>query len=240
MSRRYQPKPPGYLPHTAPPPSSALLSSRRVARAWESAAGRGRGGILAVQFREAEQLASRVEYARTFEENAPRARVVVPRIAFSPRAFSAPRLERGRSGMHTLRMGDDSEAERLRSLSAGWSTVRCSFAGMAYRPGRGGNSSAYGGAAYDQYMESENDALVNGLGSKVSQLKELSIQIGADVREQNHLLGDLDNSFDNTGGLLGGTMKRLGALSKNGGDCAMVYLAVFVFFVFVMLWRLTK
>jgi hypothetical protein len=61
MSWRYQPKPPDHLPHTAPPPSSTLPSSRRVARAWESAAGRG---ILAVQFREAEQLASRVEYAR--------------------------------------------------------------------------------------------------------------------------------------------------------------------------------
>lgn len=110
-----------------------------------------------------------------------------------------------------------------------------------YRPGaRGGSSSAYGGAAYDQYMESENDALVNGLGSKVSQLKELSIMIGADVREQNKLLSDIDGSMDSAGGLLGGTMKRLGLLSKGDGGCTLVYLAAFVFFVFVVLWRLTK
>ena len=106
---------------------------------------------------------------------------------------------------------------------------------MAYRPGAG-----RGSAAYESYMEGENDALVNGLAGKVSQLKELSIQIGADVRDQNHLLNNIDNSFDVTGNLLGGTMKKLGLLSKGGGNCHMVYLAAFVFFVFLLLWRLTR
>ena len=109
---------------------------------------------------------------------------------------------------------------------------------MAYRPNRGG--AAYGGASYDQYMESENDALVNGLASKVSELKQLSIAIGSDVREQNNMLNDLDSSFDKTGGLLGSTMKRLGLVSKSGGNCTMTYLAVFVFVVFLLLWRLTR
>ena len=106
---------------------------------------------------------------------------------------------------------------------------------MAYRPG-----AARGAAAYNQYMEGDNDALVNGLASKVSQLKELSIQIGADVRESNNMLGDLDNNFDSAGNLLGSTMKRLGLLSKGGGNCTMTYLAAFVFFIFILLWRLTK
>ena len=97
-----------------------------------------------------------------------------------------------------------------------------------------------GGAAYDSYMESENDALINGLGAKVSQLKELTIAIGGDVREQNNMLNDLNSSFDNTGGLLGSTMKRLGVLAKSGGDCTMTYLAIFVFCVVLLLWRLTK
>ena len=98
----------------------------------------------------------------------------------------------------------------------------------------------HGGAAYDQYMENENDALINGLSSKVTQLKELSIAIGGDVRDQNNMLNDLNDGFDKTGGLLGSTMKRLNGLAKSGGDCTMTYLAVFVFCVFIVLWRLTK
>ena len=57
-------------------------------------------------------------------------------------------------------------------------------------------------------MEQENDAQIGNLAGKVSQLRELSIQIGGHVREDNRLLSDLDGSFDSTGGLLGGTMKR--------------------------------
>jgi hypothetical protein len=35
-------------------------------------------------------------------------------------------------------------------------------------------------------------------------------------------------------------MKRLGLVSKNGGSCSLVYLAAFVFFVFLLLWRLAR
>ena len=63
--------------------------------------------------------------------------------------------------------------------------------------------------------------------------------IGADVREQNKLLSDIDGSMDSAGGLLGGTMKRLGLLSKGDGGCTLVYLAAFVFFVFVVLFTYT-
>ena len=99
---------------------------------------------------------------------------------------------------------------------------------------------SHGGAAYEQYMESENDALINGLSGKVTQLKELTIAIGSDVREQNNMLNNLNSSFDSTGGLLGSTMKRLNGLAKSGGDCTMTYLAVFVFLVFLVLWKLTR
>ena len=70
---------------------------------------------------------------------------------------------------------------------------------------------AQGGSAYDHYMEQENDAQIGNLAGKVTQLRELSIQIGSHVREDNRMLGDLDGSFDTTGGLLGGTMKRCAA-----------------------------
>ena len=96
-----------------------------------------------------------------------------------------------------------------------------------------------GGAEYDRFMEGENDALINGLAGKVSQLKELTIAIGADVRDQNNMLDNISNSFDSAGSLLDGTRKRLGAFSKMGGDCSMPMLALFVFFVFIFVWRMT-
>lgn len=42
--------------------------------------------------------------------------------------------------------------------------------------------------------------------------------------------------FDNTEGLLGGTMKRLGAMMEQGGSKHMLYLVAFVVFVFVLLY----
>lgn len=108
---------------------------------------------------------------------------------------------------------------------------------MAYP--RGGRSAA-GGAAYDSYLEGDNDAQVNLLAGKVGQLKELSIAIGSHVREDNKLLGEIDNSFDTTGGLLGGTMKRLGNLTSSNDNRHMLYLVVFVVFVFLLVYKLTR
>ena len=107
---------------------------------------------------------------------------------------------------------------------------------MARRGGGGG----YGSASYDSYLEGENDAQISQLAGKVSALKDISIQIGGHIKEDNRLLNDLDGSFDSTGGLLGSTMKKLGQMSKSGGGCHMTYLAMFVMFVFFALWRMTK
>ena len=105
---------------------------------------------------------------------------------------------------------------------------------MARRPG--GDRSAHGSAAYESYLQSENDLQINNLAGKVSALKDISIQIGNHIKEDNRLLGDLDNSFDSTGNLLGGTMKRLSRLAQSGGGCHMTYLAAFVMFVFLLMW----
>lgn len=108
---------------------------------------------------------------------------------------------------------------------------------MAYR---GGRNAEYGAAARDAHMENENDAMIGRFAGQVSQLKELTIQINGHLKEDNKLLGELDGSFDSTSGLLGGVTKRLGLLSKNGGGNNLCFLAAFVFFVFLLLWRLTK
>ena len=70
--------------------------------------------------------------------------------------------------------------------------------------------------------------------------KELSIAIGSHVKEDNRLLGDLDNSFDSAGSLLSGTMKRLGSLADSGGNRHMLYLALFVIFVLLLVYKLFR
>ena len=108
---------------------------------------------------------------------------------------------------------------------------------MNHRPGaRGG----YGSAAYDSHLENENDAQIGALAGKVSALKDISSQINIHIKGDNKLLDDLDNSFDSAGGMLGGTMKRLGALASSGGSWSMTYLAMFVVAVFLILWRMTR
>jgi blocked-early-in-transport protein 1 len=101
---------------------------------------------------------------------------------------------------------------------------------------RGGAGNAY----QNDYMEQQNDEQINLIAGKVGQLKELSIAIGSHVKEDNRLLGDLDNSFDSAGSLLSGTMKRLGSLADSGGNRHMLYLALFVIFVLLLVYKLFR
>lgn len=104
---------------------------------------------------------------------------------------------------------------------------------------RGGRGHA-GGAAYDSYLEQENDLQISQLASKVTALKDISIQIGGHIKDDNRLLDDMGDGFDKTRGLLGGTMQRLKNLADSTGGGYMLYLAVFVVFVLLLLWRMTK
>ena len=94
--------------------------------------------------------------------------------------------------------------------------------------------------AYGSCMEQENDAQIGALAGKVSQLKQLSIDIGTHVREDNSMLNDLDGSFDSAGGLLHGTMKRLGTLANSKDSRHMLYLALFVVLVFLVLYKMMR
>jgi|TARA_B100000524_G_C23581911_1_gene345700 blocked-early-in-transport protein 1 len=86
-------------------------------------------------------------------------------------------------------------------------------------------------------MENENDAHIGLLAGKVSQLKQLSIDIGSHVRDDNRMLNDLDGNFDSASSLLNGTMKRLGSLVGSKDSRHMLILALFVVFVFLLMWR---
>ena len=97
-----------------------------------------------------------------------------------------------------------------------------------------------GNATLDNYMENENDAQISALLGKVNQLKQVSVQIGDHVREDNKLLGGMSDQFDTSGSMLGGTVKRLSALASSKDGWHMVYLAMFVVLVFLFIYKMTR
>jgi hypothetical protein len=57
-----------------------------------------------------------------------------------------------------------------------------------------------GGGQSEALFEQQNNDLIDGLNSKVDMLKQLSINIGDEVREQNAFLEGMDSDFDAAGG----------------------------------------
>ncbi|KAI8436703.1 hypothetical protein MSG28_010190 [Choristoneura fumiferana] len=69
--------------------------------------------------------------------------------------------------------------------------------------------------ATDDAIAHENDQMAEELGSKISTLKHMSIEIGNEVRYQDKILRGLDDDVDRSSGFLGKTMGRMRSL-----DCS--------------------
>ncbi|KAI9093075.1 hypothetical protein DFS34DRAFT_652663 [Phlyctochytrium arcticum] len=87
------------------------------------------------------------------------------------------------------------------------------------------------GAAQQYHLEGQNDDHVGMLGGRISELKQISLQIGDEVKYQMNYLKEMENDFEKTGGILGKTMKRLRILSQTENGRWMWYLILFVFVV---------
>ena len=90
----------------------------------------------------------------------------------------------------------------------------------------------------NQMFEDQNNRYISALSDKVSQLKNLSRNIGTEVREQNRFLDGMGGDFGRTDGLLGGTLKKLGVMAKTGGGRHICHLALFVVAIFIVVWYL--
>lgn len=91
-----------------------------------------------------------------------------------------------------------------------------------------------------QMLEEDNQQLEEELKGKVKALKSLSIDIGVEVREQNKMLGQMDDDFEGSGGLLAKTMGRLKDITKARHWKLWLYVALFAFFVFFMCWIIIR
>ncbi|EDQ89789.1 uncharacterized protein MONBRDRAFT_24896 [Monosiga brevicollis MX1] len=89
-------------------------------------------------------------------------------------------------------------------------------------------------------LEAENDRQVDALHSKVAMLKDLTIDIGEEVRSQNSMLSDMGGSFDDAGSLLGISMRKVGNLANSTNGRMLCYLVGFAVTVFCVIWYLMK
>lgn len=89
-------------------------------------------------------------------------------------------------------------------------------------------------------METENDQLVNGLRTKVSALKSLTLDMGDEIKSQNLFLKSMDNEFDSTWGLLSSSMARVKKLALSGHNRIYLYLALFSLFVFFFVYIIIR
>lgn len=103
----------------------------------------------------------------------------------------------------------------------------------------GGNSYAYHQVPAAE-LEQENDEMTDNLKEKISALKSLSIDIGAEVKYQDKLLRDMDEDFERTGGFLNNTISRVLRLSKGSHNYYIFYLFLFAFVVFFILYVTMK
>lgn len=83
--------------------------------------------------------------------------------------------------------------------------------------------------------ENENTSI---LSSKVSQLKQLTIAIGDEIRDSSALADKMNDSFDNTRVRLKGTMRRMRRMAERTGIGWKVWLGFFVavWCLFVWVW----
>ena len=104
------------------------------------------------------------------------------------------------------------------------------------------NQSSSGIHSQDDAFEAEveNDHLVNGLRSKVTVLKSLTLDMGEEIKSQNFLLKDMDNEFDSTWGLLSSSMGRVKKLALAGHNRYIWYLMLFSLFVFLFIYMIIR
>lgn len=107
-----------------------------------------------------------------------------------------------------------------------------------YQQGNGDSQTQYQPTA--EMLEEENTRLEESLKGKVQTLKSMSIDMGAEVRNQNKMLKDMDEDFDKTGNFLTATMDRLKRLTRSGHFKIWIYLLLFIFFVLFMCWVIIR
>ncbi|GAA5832826.1 hypothetical protein JCM3766R1_007055 [Sporobolomyces carnicolor] len=90
-------------------------------------------------------------------------------------------------------------------------------------------------------IEGQNDEALGQLSQKVKLLKNITINIGNEVRDSTKMLNGMNDTFGETGDFLSGTMKKMKKMArKQGGQWCLwmgFLLVVTLFFFWTWVWR---
>ncbi|GAA5957883.1 hypothetical protein JCM21900_001297 [Sporobolomyces salmonicolor] len=87
-------------------------------------------------------------------------------------------------------------------------------------------------------IEGQNDEALEGLSNKVKLLKNITINIGNEVRDSTKLLNGMNDTFGETGDFLSGTMKKMKKMARRQGGqwCLWIAFLFVVSCVFFWTW----
>lgn len=89
-------------------------------------------------------------------------------------------------------------------------------------------------------IEEENDQMTSELQEKIGVLKDLTIDIGNEIKYQDKMLRNVDDDMDRTSGFLGNTMSKVIRLTRGSHNYYIFYLFLFSIFVFFLLYLVMK
>ncbi|SCZ92667.1 BZ3500_MvSof-1268-A1-R1_Chr5-2g08085 [Microbotryum saponariae] len=91
-------------------------------------------------------------------------------------------------------------------------------------------------------LESQNEDNLQGLSAKVKLLKDITINIGNEVRDSTKLLSNMNDQYAETGGFLSGTMSKMGRMAKRQGGqwCLWMMFLLLIGTIFFWTWLLRR
>jgi len=103
-----------------------------------------------------------------------------------------------------------------------------------------GNSDAYRSNVATDQMLADNDARLEHLEDQVGLLKDVTMGINAKVKEGNALLEKFGIDMTKASDMMSKTGKKLDRMINKSGGKHMWYMMIFVVFVFILMYILTR
>ncbi|MBW0527241.1 hypothetical protein O181_066956 [Austropuccinia psidii MF-1] len=100
------------------------------------------------------------------------------------------------------------------------------------------NHSSFSNHRTAEELESQNDEALEGLSAKVRLLKEISVNIGTEVKDSTKFLSTMNDTFSEATGLLSGTFRKMNRMAKTqtGRWWYWLLFLILVFWIFVITW----
>ncbi|PWZ00638.1 hypothetical protein BCV70DRAFT_231471 [Testicularia cyperi] len=135
----------------------------------------------------------------------------------------------GYSGYSTPTATDASDFQGAPKKEPGYNSTGAGSNGLF------GRMASYASTRTAEDLEDQNDQRLEGLSARVTMLKEITLNIGTEVRDSTKDLSSLGEAFESTSAFLGGTFRKMNHMAKRQGGwfCNMMLFLLFVTWIFV-------